>query len=165
MQCARNAGCPQTIINFVIPMGATINMDGSAIYFPCACIWMAILNGLTPNVGQYILLIILATVGSAGSAPVPSAALVLIISAYNTVFGTTGVPDGFSFIIAIDWFMDRMRTSVNVTGDAFVTGLVSHLVAQSGIDLDHLDDPSKAIDNTGTGRDGESSEENMDVDA
>lgn len=133
MSCARAFGIPDTIINFVIPMGATINMDGSAIYFPCACVWMAYLNGIEPNFGQLFLLIILATVGSAGSAPVPSAALVLIISAYNTVFGTTGTPDGFSFIIAIDWAMDRMRTSVNVTGDAFVTAIVAHKVAEMGL--------------------------------
>jgi len=134
LQCCKDSGrVPDTIAKFVVPMGATINMDGSAIYFPCACIWMAILNGEDPNFGQYIMLIILATVGSAGSAPVPSAALVLIISAYNTVFGTTGTPDGFSFIIAIDWFMDRCRTTVNVTGDAIVTGMVSHLAARDGV--------------------------------
>ena len=99
---------------------------------------MAILNGIEPNFGEYVLLIVLATVGSAGSAPVPSAALVLIISAYNTVFGTSGVPDGFSFIIAIDWAMDRMRTSVNVTGDAFVTALVAHKVAEMGLSAEDV---------------------------
>ena len=109
-------------------MGATINMDGGAIYFPCACIWLAILNGLEPTFGNYILLIILATIGSAGTAPVPSASLVLIITAYNTVFGTTGTPDGFSFILAIDWFMDRCRTVTNVTGDAVVAGIVASTV-------------------------------------
>lgn len=109
-------------------MGATINMDGGAIYFPCACIWLATLNGLEPTFGNYILLIILATIGSAGTAPVPSASLVLIITAYNTVFGTTGTPDGFSFILAIDWFMDRCRTVTNVTGDAVVAGIVASTV-------------------------------------
>jgi Na+/H+-dicarboxylate symporter len=113
-------------------MGATINMDGGAIYFPCACIWLAILNGMEPNFGNYILLIVLATVGSAGTAPVPSASLVLIITAYNTVFGTTGTPDGFSFILAIDWFMDRCRTVINVTGDAVVTALVAHSASLEG---------------------------------
>lgn len=119
---------PSYILKKQTQMGATINMDGGAIYFPCACIWLAILNGITPTFGNYILLCILATVGSAGTAPVPSASLVLIITAYNTVFGTTGTPDGFSFILAIDWFMDRLRTVVNVTGDAVVTGLVAHRV-------------------------------------
>jgi Na+/H+-dicarboxylate symporter len=130
LQCVKSTGkVPDAVAKFVIPMGATINMDGGAIYFPCACIWLAILNGETPNFGNYILLIVLATVGSAGTAPVPSASLVLIITAYNTVFGTTGTPDGFSFILAIDWFMDRCRTVVNVSGDAVVTGIVAHKVA------------------------------------
>jgi len=118
---------PEHIARFIVPLGATVNMDGGAIYFPCACIWLAVLNGITPTVSDYILLVIVATIGSAGTAPVPSASLVLIITAYNTVFNTTGTPNGFSFIFAIDWFMDRLRTVTNVTGDTVVTGIVSHL--------------------------------------
>jgi len=129
LQCVKATGrVPDAIAKFVVPMGATINMDGGAIYFPCACIWLAVLNGITPTFANYILLSILATIGSAGTAPVPSASLVLIITAYNTVFGSTGTPDGFSFILAIDWFMDRCRTVTNITGDAVVTGLVAHSV-------------------------------------
>eukprot|EP00548_Thalassiothrix_antarctica_P001578 CAMPEP_0194132498 /NCGR_PEP_ID=MMETSP0152-20130528/2953_1 /TAXON_ID=1049557 /ORGANISM="Thalassiothrix antarctica, Strain L6-D1" /LENGTH=537 /DNA_ID=CAMNT_0038827567 /DNA_START=45 /DNA_END=1658 /DNA_ORIENTATION=- len=129
---------PETIGNFVIPLGATVNMDGGAIYFPCACIWLAFLNGITPTVDQYFLLIILATVGSAGTAPVPSASLVLIITAYNTVFNSEGTPDGFEFILAIDWFMDRLRTTLNVTGDAVVSRIVAEkcsLVAEDTVAL------------------------------
>jgi Na+/H+-dicarboxylate symporter len=118
---------PDAIARFVIPLGATVNMDGGAIYFPCACIWLAILNGITPDIGSYFLLVIISTIGSAGTAPVPSASLVLIITAYNTVFNTTGTPDGFSYILAIDWFMDRLRTTLNVTGDAVVAGMVASL--------------------------------------
>ena len=74
-----------------------------------------------------MLLAIIASIGSAGSAPVPSGSLVLIITAYNTVFNTTGVPNGFEFIIPIDWFLGRMQTILNITGDAVVAGMVSHL--------------------------------------
>merc|ERR1712048_435075 len=109
LTCVQNTGAvPDSLRNFVVPLGATVNMDGGAIYFPCACIWLAFLNGEEVNAATYILLVILATVGSAGTAPVPSASLVLIITAYNTVFGTTGTPNGFEFILAIDWFMDRL---------------------------------------------------------
>ena len=126
LRCVKTSGMvPDDIANFVCPLGATINMDGSAIYFPCVCVWLAYLNGETANVGSYILLIILATIGSAGAAPVPSASLVLIITAYNTVFGSTGVPNGFEFVIAIDWFMDRFRTVLNVTGDTVVSRIVT----------------------------------------
>lgn len=126
LRCVKTTGqVPDDIRLFVLPLGATINMDGSAIYFPCACIWLAILNGITPNAGSYILLIILSTIGSAGAAPVPASGLVLVITAYNTVFGGTGIPNGFEFVVAIDWFLDRCITALNVTGDT----VVAHIVA------------------------------------
>jgi Na+/H+-dicarboxylate symporter len=112
-------------------------MDGSAIYFPCACVWLAYLNGITPNFGHYILLVILSTVGSVGTAPVPSSALVLIITAYNTVFGTSGTPDGFEFIVAIDWFLDRTITALNVTGDTVVSAIIAHRIQLEG-GLEHV---------------------------
>jgi Na+/H+-dicarboxylate symporter len=128
LKSVRSTGVvPESTLRFVVPLGATINMDGSAIYFPCACIWLAVLNGIEPNVAHYFLLVIIATIGSAGTAPVPSAGLVLIVTAYNTVFGTTGIPDGFSYVVAIDWFLDRCITVTNVTGDSMVCGMVSHL--------------------------------------
>jgi Na+/H+-dicarboxylate symporter len=83
------------------------------------------LNGVPVNAASYILLIILSTIGSAGAAPVPSSGLVLVITAYNTVFNSTGVPDGFEFIVAIDWFLDRLITALNVTGDTVVAHIVS----------------------------------------
>jgi len=116
---------PDDIRTFVLPLGATINMDGSAIYFPIACIWLAILNGEDVNAASYILLIILSTIGSAGAAPVPASGLVLVITAYNTVFNSTGVPSGFEFVVAVDWFLDRCITALNVTGDTVVAHIVS----------------------------------------
>ena len=125
--CVLSTGkVPETIARFVVPFGATVNMDGGAVYFVCACIWLAVLNGEEVTAASFIMLIIIATVGSIGTAPVPSASLVLIITAYNTVFNTTGTPDGFGYIFAIDWFMDRMRTVTNVTGDCVVAGIVAH---------------------------------------
>lgn len=103
LRCVKATGrVPDDIRNFVCPLGATVNMDGSAIYFPCACVWLAYLNGIDPDASHFILLVILSTVGSVGTAPVPSSALVLIITAYNTVFGGSGTPNGFEFIVAID---------------------------------------------------------------
>jgi Na+/H+-dicarboxylate symporter len=128
LKSVRSTGrVPESIMRFIIPLGATVNMDGSAIYFPCACIWLAVLNNVEINASHYILLVIISTIGSAGTAPVPSAGLVLVITAYNTVFNTTGTPDGFSFIVAIDWFLDRLQTMVNVTGDGITCGIVAHL--------------------------------------
>jgi Na+/H+-dicarboxylate symporter len=118
----------ETVARFVVPFGATVNMDGGAVYFVCACIWLAVLNGETVTAASFIMLVIIATIGSMGTAPVPSASLVLIITAYNTVFGTTGTPDGFGYIFAIDWLMDRFRTVCNVTGDCVVCGIVAYRI-------------------------------------
>ena len=91
MSCVESTGrVPKTVSNFVLPLGATINMDGTAIYIPAAVVWLAYLNGHEVNAAQYIILILLGTIGSAGAAPVPSASLVLILSAYDTVFGGDG---------------------------------------------------------------------------
>ena len=126
LRCVKNSGMvPDPIRNFVCPLGATINMDGSALYFPCTAIWLAYLNGIQPNAASYILLIILSTVGSAGAAPVPSSGLVMVITAYNTLFGGSGTPNGFEFVVAIDWFIDRIRTAVNVTGDTVVSRVIA----------------------------------------
>jgi Na+/H+-dicarboxylate symporter len=132
---------PETIARFVIPLGATVNMDGGAIYFTSCSCWLAVLNGIQPTAADYILLVIISTLGSIGTAPVPSASLVLIITAYNTVFNTTGIPEGFSFVLAIDWFMDRLRTTMNVTGDTVVCAMVAHLCPLN--EDEHLPDMSE----------------------
>ena len=136
MRCVKNSGMvPDTIRNFVCPLGATINMDGSALYFPCTAIWLAYLNGIKPDAGSYILLVILSTVGSAGAAPVPSSGLVMVITAYNTVFGGTGTPNGFEFVVAIDWFIDRVITALNITGDTVVSRIIASRTPEGAFDL------------------------------
>eukprot|EP00924_Labyrinthula_sp_SR-Ha-C_P009488 snap_masked-scaffold_2-processed-gene-25.8-mRNA-1 protein AED:0.01 eAED:0.01 QI:0/0/0/1/1/1/2/0/511 len=118
---------PSSVRNFVLSMGATLNMDGGGIYFPCTIVFMAVSDGFGDqlNFATYLLIIILSTIGSAGTAPVPSASLVLIITAYNTVFDVSGTPDSFGLILAIDWFMDRFRVVINVTGDMTMARIVT----------------------------------------
>jgi Na+/H+-dicarboxylate symporter len=147
LRCVKATGrVPDSVARFVVPLGATVNMDGGAIYFPCACIWLAVLNGISLDVSHYILLVIISTIGSAGTAPVPSASLVLIITAYNTVFNTTGTPEGFSYILAIDWFMDRLRTTLNVTGDAVVAGMVAHICPMDEMVAGEMDQQAKIME-------------------
>jgi Na+/H+-dicarboxylate symporter len=110
--------------NFVLPVGSTIYMDGTALYFPVATIWLATTQGLEIGAVDYILIVILSPLGSAGTAPVPSASLVFIVTTFNTVFGTTGTPEYFYIMMAIDWLLDRFRTLVNVTGDTLVARMV-----------------------------------------
>ncbi|OEU06588.1 hypothetical protein FRACYDRAFT_254298 [Fragilariopsis cylindrus CCMP1102] len=115
-------------------------MDGGAVYFPCACIWLAVFNGIEPNAANYVLLVILATFCFMGTAPVPNASLALIMTAYNAVFDTTGEPGGFGYIFAVDWFMDLSRTLVNVTGDTFVTAIVSGICPLDYTEEEELDE-------------------------
>lgn len=128
IQCVKKSGqVPDTIGSFVLSLGATINMDGGAIYFPAAVVFLAISGGLEDklNFSTYLLIVLVSTIGSAGTAPVPSASLVLIVTAFNTVFDTVGEPMAFSFIVAVDWLLDRFRTTMNVTGDAFMARIIT----------------------------------------
>ncbi|KAL3906161.1 MAG: hypothetical protein SGILL_009384 [Bacillariaceae sp.] len=134
-----DGGVPESISKFLVPLGATINMDGTAIYYPCACIWLAIYNGITPNVGDYVLLAILSTFGSIGTAPVPNSGIVMIATAYQTAFNTTTLPLGFSFLFAIDWLIDRVGTALNVTGDAVVARVITKLCPLDGQETTDLE--------------------------
>jgi Na+/H+-dicarboxylate symporter len=146
----------ETVARFVIPRGATVNMDGGAVYFVCACIWLAVINGQEVTAANFVMLVLITTVGSIGTAPVPSASLVLIMTAYNTVFGTTGTPNGFGYIFAIDWFMDRCRTITNVTGDCVVAGIVGKVCP-----IDESLETSAVTDDGSGSPDSEKSDENV----
>lgn len=137
MRCVKETGqVPDSIRNFVLPIGATINMDGTALYFPPALVFLAVTSGFGDQLdfSKYILIVIVSTIGSAGAAPVPNAGLVLIITAFNTVFGGEGEPANFFIIVAIDWLMDRFQTSLNITGDSMVARIVTHLARADIID-------------------------------
>jgi len=145
LKCAIDSEMVSPLVaKFVVPLGSTINMDGTAVYMTICIIFLAITSGIEDqiNAASYILLIIISTIGSAGTAPVPSASLVLILTGYNTVFNTTGTPAGFSFILAIDWLLDRCRTVLNVSGDAMVARLVSHIAASELVNDDDSDNES-----------------------
>lgn len=149
MQCVIDSKKVSPLVaRFVVPLGATLNMDGGAIYMSIAIIFLAVTSGIADqiNAASYILLVIIATIGSAGTAPVPSASLVLIITAYNTVFNASGTPPAFSFILAIDWLLDRFRTTLNITGDAVVARMVSSLTSDE--DLLDLQAGDEAEDST-----------------
>jgi len=118
-------GVRRHIANFVLSLGATVNMDGTSIYLICACYFLGTLQGVVFGLGDFITMALLATFCSMGAAPVPSASLVLlatIMTAVNVPFNET-----FGIISAVDWMLDRLRTSVNVAGDATVAAIVDKL--------------------------------------
>lgn len=134
--CAKATGqIPDGIANFVIPLGATVNMDGSCIHIICSCVWLAYQNGVDVTLGSYVALVFAATFGSMGAAPVPSATIVLILTAYQTAFGSSvdagEIPDGLGYIIAMDWFIDRCATMNNISGDLTVCAIVGDKVTKN----------------------------------
>ncbi|KAI1239991.1 Excitatory amino acid transporter 3, partial [Lamprotornis superbus] len=112
------------ITRFVLPVGATINMDGTALYEAVAAIFIAQLNDLELDIGQIVTISVTATAASIGAAGVPQAGLVTMV----IVLSAVGLPaEDVTLIIAVDWLLDRFRTMVNVLGDAFGTGVVEKL--------------------------------------
>ncbi|KAG8455194.1 hypothetical protein GDO86_001404 [Hymenochirus boettgeri] len=112
------------ITRFVLPVGATINMDGTALYEAVAAVFIAQLNDMNLDVGQIVTISVTATAASVGAAGVPQAGLVTMV----IVLSAVGLPaEDVTLIIAVDWLLDRFRTMVNVLGDAFGTGIVEKL--------------------------------------
>ncbi|XP_068946891.1 excitatory amino acid transporter 3 [Petaurus breviceps papuanus] len=112
------------ITRFVLPVGATINMDGTALYEAVAAVFIAQLNDLDLDIGKIITISVTATAASIGAAGVPQAGLVTMV----IVLSAVGLPaEDVTLIIAVDWLLDRFRTMVNVLGDAYGTGIVEKL--------------------------------------
>jgi len=112
------------ISRFILPIGATINMDGTALYEAVAAVFIAQMVGMNPSLGQIIIISITATAASIGAAGIPHAGLVTLVMVLDTV----GLPgEAVSIIMSVDWLVDRVRTAVNVLGDAIGAAIVAHL--------------------------------------
>lgn len=118
----RNLGVSRPTSSFVVSLGATINMDGTAMYLGLATLFGAQIFGVDLTFADYILISVLATLGSVGAAGIPGAGLIMMA----LVFGAVGVPlETIAFVAGVDRIMDMMRTATNVTGDAAVTTAVA----------------------------------------
>jgi len=115
-------GVNKNVSSFVIPVGATINMDGTAIMQGMATVFIAQMSGIDLTLFQYIQVVILAVVTSIGTAAVPSAGTITLV----IILQQFGLPlEAIGIILAVDRILDMLRTSVNVTGDAAVACIVA----------------------------------------
>lgn len=129
MECVHEElGVPKATTSFVLPIGATVNMDGTSLYQAVAVVAMAQLHMVDLSVGQQLIIVLTATLASIGAAAVPSAGLVLMILVLESV-GLN--PAWIAIILPVDRILDMCRTVVNVTGDATVSVLVAENVAAS----------------------------------
>ncbi len=125
----RRLGVHNTVAGFTVPLGATINMDGTAIMQGVATVFIAQVYGMDLSMGQYVTVVITATLASIGTAAVPGVGLITLAM----VLGQVGIPvEGIALIIGVDRLLDMVRTAVNVTGDS----VVSVVVARSEKQLD-----------------------------
>ena len=108
--------------SFVLPVGATINMDGTSLYQAVAAVFIAQAFGIELDLGQQLTIVLTATLASIGAAAVPGAGMVMLV----IVLGAINVPtEGLALIFGVDRILDMMRTVVNVTGDATVATIVA----------------------------------------
>lgn len=117
-----NVGVSKNVTNFVLPIGATVNMDGTSLYQAVAVVFMAQMHMVDLNLAQQLTIVLTATLASIGSAAVPSAGLVMMI----VVLQSVGLnPAWIAIIFPVDRILDMIRTVVNVTGDITVSTLIA----------------------------------------
>lgn len=121
MQVCRNLGVSESSTSFVLPLGASINMDGFAINLGLTTIFFAQIMGVSLGLHDYVIIVITATLGSIGGAGIPGASLIML----PMVLSSVDLPiEGVAILAGIDRILDMLRTAINITGDATITLIV-----------------------------------------
>ena len=123
MECAeKNLGVSEEVSSFVLPLGSTVNMDGTALYQGVATVFIAQVYLMDLSIGQQLTIVLMATLASIGAAGVPGVGIITLAM----VLDTLGLPlEGIALILGVDRFLDMARTAVNVTGDSAVAVVVA----------------------------------------
>jgi len=136
----KRLGVDKAIASFTVPLGATINMDGTAIMQGVATVFIATVYTVDLSIGDYLAVILTATLASIGTAGVPGVGLIML----TMVLTQVGLPvEGVALIIGIDRLLDMMRTAVNVTGDSMVSIVTSK--SENSFDQNIFNDPKAGI--------------------
>jgi len=146
----KRLGVNKSVAGFSVPLGATINMDGTAIMQGVATVFIAQVYGIDLSSSQLLMVVLTATLASIGTAAVPSAGLIML----SLVLTQAGLPvEGIALILGVDRLLDMVRTAVNVTGDATVSTVVAYHEGQldevvfndPDADIEGDDEPKKAV--------------------
>ena len=136
----KRIGVSNKIASFTVPLGATINMDGTAIMQGIATGFIAQYYGIDLSMSQYLMVVVMVILASIGTAGVPSVGLVVLAGVLSQV----GLPaEGIALILGVDRLLDMTRTVVNVTGDSMVTTLVAK--SEGELDLEVFNDPDAGL--------------------
>ena len=128
--CEDELGVSEEVSSFVLPLGATINMDGTALYQAVAAVFIAQTLGMELGIGAQLTIILTAVLASIGTAAVPGAGIIMLVIILEAV----GVPsEGIALILGVDRILDMMRTTINVTGDASVAVIIASTEDQLNI--------------------------------
>lgn len=138
-RCEKNLGVHEEVSSFVLPLGSTINMDGTALYQAVAALFIAQATGIDLTFGDQLTIIFTAVLASVGTVAIPGAGIIMLLIVLEAI----GVPSaGIALILGVDRILDMLRTAVNVTGDAAVTVFVAHQEKQLGeVHLSDADEP------------------------
>ena len=121
-RCEKSLGVSENISSFVLPLGATINMDGTSLYQSVAAVFIAQAFGFDLSFYQQITIVLTATLASIGSAAVPGAGIIMLVIVLESI----GLdPSGIGLVLAVDRPLDMLRTSVNITGDSTIASLIA----------------------------------------
>jgi Na+/H+-dicarboxylate symporter len=121
-QCVEeNLGVPNKIASFVLPLGATVNMNGTSLYQAVAAIFIAQFYGLDLSYSQFATILLTSMLAAVGTAPVPGVGIIMLIMVLQSV----GIPaQGIGLILGVDRILDMLRTIPNIAGDAVVSLIV-----------------------------------------
>jgi proton glutamate symport protein len=121
-----NVGVSNSVASFVLPLGATINMDGTALYQAVATMFVAQIYALPMGIGAQLTIVVTATLASIGAAGVPSSGIIILILVLQSVgIGGAQAAAGIALILGVDRILDMLRTAVNVTGDLTAASFVA----------------------------------------
>ncbi len=131
-RCEEELGVSEEVSSFVLPLGATINMDGTALYQAVAAVFIAQAVGMDLDLGAQLTIILTAVLASIGTAAVPGAGIIMLVIILEAV----GVPSaGIALILGVDRILDMLRTTINVTGDATIAVIIAETEDQLSIPM------------------------------